>query len=54
MDGNIVGALVGIGFLTVVNVAVVSYSYGKMSQKVLDLCNRVKRLEELVNGKLGG
>ena len=45
MDGSIIGALIGMGFLTVVNIAVVSYSYGKMAQSVHDLSRRVLVLE---------
>lgn len=54
MDGAIVGAIAGMVFLTVVNVSVVAYTYGKLTQKVIDLCDRVRRLEENKNTARGG
>lgn len=45
MESSIIGALIGMAFLTVVNIAVVAFSYGKMTQKVDDLCRRVEKLE---------
>ena len=35
----------------VVNVAVVAFSYGKLSQKVAGLCERMVRLEKHFNSK---
>ena len=52
MDGVVVGAVVGITGLTIVNVAVVAFSYGRMTQKLKDLCQRVDKLEFKVNGKI--
>ena len=49
MDSGIIGALMGIGFLTIVNVATVAYLFGKLNQKVDDLCGRVLRLEKSQN-----
>lgn len=37
MTGEVLAALIGIGFLVMVNIAVVAFSYGKLSQKVSDL-----------------
>ena len=54
MDGTVIGALVGIGFLTTINVAVVAFTYGKLTQKVKDLCERVRRVETVLNNKGGG
>lgn len=53
MDSAIIGALMGIGFLTIVNVIVVAYTYGKLSQKVADFCKRVDRMESKLNGTVG-
>ena len=39
------GATIGILTLIVVNIGAVAYSYGKLSQKVSDLCRRVERIE---------
>ena len=45
MDGIVVG-FITIGFLIVINIAIAAYSYGRLSQKVTDLCRRVSQLEE--------
>ena len=47
MDGISIGT-VG---LVVINIAAVAYSYGKLSQKVSDLCRRIDRVEKTLNGK---
>lgn len=54
METTIVGSFIGVGFLTVVNVAVIAYSYGKMSQSVRDLSKRVERIENIFNHIRGG
>jgi len=51
MNGNVIGALIGIGFLTVVNIGTVSYLFGRLNQKVDDLCRRVSRLEKAEDRK---
>jgi len=53
MEGTAIGALVGVGFLTIVNVAVVAYTYGKLTQKVKDLCDRMSRVEGIINSQGG-
>ena len=35
--------------LVVINIAGVAYSYGKLSQKVSDLCRRLERVEKVIN-----
>jgi len=35
----------------VVNVSVVAFSYGKLSQSVKDLCRRMGRVEGILNSK---
>lgn len=41
--------VIGVGVLVVINIGVAAYSYGKLSQKVSDLCRRVGRLEDAHN-----
>jgi len=45
MDGGTVGIIV----LIVVNIALAAYSYGRLSQKVNDLCRRMDRVEKIIN-----
>ncbi len=45
------GSTIGIFGLLLVNIAIVSFSYGKIFQKVSDLCRRMGRVEDIVNGK---
>lgn len=40
--------------LIVTNIGLVAFSYGKLTQKVKDLCRRVDKLERSVNSKKGG
>ena len=47
MDGGTVGVM----SLLAVNIALVSYSYGKLNQKVTDLCGRMKKVEDILNSK---
>jgi len=54
MEGTIIGSLFGVAFLTIINVAAVAFSYGRITQKVRDLCRRVLRLEAIANGKKEG
>ena len=46
--------ITGIIVLVIVNIAVAAYSYGRLSQKVNDLCRRMDRLEAIVNGRNPG
>ena len=45
MDGGTIGVIA----LLVVNIVAVAYSYGKLSQKVNDLCRRMDRVEKIIN-----
>lgn len=47
MDNGTIGIL----GLLLVNIAAVAYSYGKLSQKVNDLCRRIGRVEVVLNGR---
>ena len=46
MDGNTIIVLISVA----VNVGIVAFSYGKLSQKVSDLCRRVRGIETQVDG----
>ena len=46
MDGNTIIVLLSVA----VNVGIVAFSYGKLSQKVSDLCRRIKSIETQVDG----
>lgn len=45
MDGSTFG-IIG---LVVVNIGLVAYSYGKLTEKVKDLSDRVIRIEQKIN-----
>ena len=47
------GGSIAIFSLLAVNVGAVAFSYGKLSQKVADLCRRIEKLEKILNGKGG-
>ena len=50
MDGGTAAVIV----LVVINIAGVAYSYGKLSQKVSDLCRRLERVEKIFNNPKEG
>ena len=52
MENTLVGFL-SLGGLALVNIAVVAYASGKLWQKVKDIADRVTRIEEHENGRLG-
>lgn len=39
-------------FLLIGNIIVMAISYGKLQQKVKDLCRRVDRIEKHINGQI--
>lgn len=45
------GAIIGVGGLVILNIVIVAYGYGKLTQKVSDACRRLTRLESIINGK---
>lgn len=49
MDGSTIVVLLSVA----VNIGVVAYSYGKLSQSVKDLCRRIGRVEGILNNKAG-
>ena len=46
METTIITALIGLGTLMALNLAGVAYSYGKLNQKVSDICRRLTNLEK--------
>ncbi len=48
MDGNTLIVIISVA----VNVGVVAFSYGKLSQSVHDLCRRMTKVESIMNGKV--
>ena len=54
MDGAIIGAVSGGSVMIILNLTFFAYGYGKMSQKVDDLCSRLKRVEDKVDKINGG
>ena len=47
--GTVIG-FISLGILIIINLLVVSFSYGRISQSVTDLNHRVERLEKLYDG----
>ena len=45
VEGMLIG-FITVGFLMLVNIMIVSYTYGKLTQQVKDLDARVARLEK--------
>ena len=54
MEAQIVAALIGVGALVIINIIIAAYGYGRLNQKVCDLCRRVDRLEKIINGTYRG
>ena len=54
MYESLILGLLGIGILVIINIAMVAFSYGKLSQKVSDTCRRIDRLEKIINGDSPG
>ncbi len=49
MDGPALTGFIVIGIIGLGNIATVAYTFGKIKEKVDNLCGRVKRLEEIHN-----
>ena len=54
MEAQIVAALIGVGALVIINIIIAAYGYGRLNQKVCDLCRRVDQLEKIINGTYRG
>lgn len=50
MSDAIVAALIGVAILVMINIILVAFTYGRLSQKVDDFCRRVDKLESKVFG----
>ena len=48
MEAGILVGFISVGFLVVLNLLSVAYTYGKLSEKVQGLCDRVDKLESKV------
>ena len=51
MTGSIVGALIGVSVLVIINIVMVAFTYGKLTERVLDHERRIDRLEKILNSK---
>ena len=51
MTGSIVGALIGVSVLVIINIVMVAFTYGKLTERVLDHERRIGRLEKIVDNK---
>ena len=49
MSASVLLSFIGIALLVVINITAVAFSYGRISQKVNDLCRRVDRIERIIN-----
>lgn len=49
MEAQIAAALIGVGVLVFINIVIAAYGYGRLNQKVCDLCRRMDRLEKAAN-----
>ena len=51
MDNAIVGALIGVAVLVIINIVMVAFTYGKLTERVIDHDRRIERLEGILNNK---
>ena len=51
MNGGALAGFIVIGLIGVINLATVAFVFGRIKEKVDDLCKRVERLELIQNGK---
>ena len=51
MTPPIVGALIGVAVLVIINIVMVAFTYGKLTERVIDHERRIVRLEGIKNGK---
>ncbi len=49
MNIGILLGFIGVGLIGIANIATVAFVFGRIRQKVDDLCNRVERLEGIHN-----
>ena len=51
MEVGIIFGFSGIGLLAIGNLILAAYNFGRLKQKVDDLCGRMDRVEHIVNNK---
>ena len=51
MNSGVIGALIGVAALVIVNIIMVAFTYGKLTERVVDHERRIARLEGIRNGK---
>jgi hypothetical protein len=51
MESGIIGALVGVAGLVIINIIMGAFTYGKLTERVIDHDRRISRLEGIVNHK---
>ena len=51
METGIVAALIGVAGLVIINIIMVAFTYGKLTERVIDHDRRIARLEGIVNHK---
>jgi len=49
MNETMIIGFISLGFLMLINIVAVAFSYGRLKEKVEDLATRVRRLENLSN-----
>ena len=49
MDSILIASFISVGSLIIVQIGVFLYGYGKLSQKVDDLCKRVDKVDQRLN-----
>ena len=49
MSESLLGGIMGIALLVIINIVLVAFSYGRLSQSVSDLCRRMDRVEKIIN-----
>ena len=48
MESGVLVGFISVGFLVILNLLLAAYTYGKLSEKVQGLCDRVDKLENKV------
>jgi hypothetical protein len=51
MESGIVAALIGVAGLVIINIIMVAFMYGRLSEKVIDHDRRIGRLEGILDHK---
>ena len=51
MNLAIVGSLIGVAVLVIINIVMIAFTYGKLTERVIDHDRRIVRLEGIFNHK---